>query len=477
MNLRLITRCIILPMAAVGLGAGPATKPAPATRPVEKLSEAEQVQFLQKNIEAQMQELQERMFRLAELTRKTEPTDSARLLLAVRRAREELILEEMKEVLEQLAQNNVDKAGANTAQVIVKLERLKELLLSNDLDLQLQLERLRALNAAIAKVDAAIREEKRQTSQTEAMAKAGTPSTQPAGSGLANAQKSQQQNRTATEQVQAAVDALGNPINAAAPTLGSAAAMMSAAEGALGSGQCTSAGGQQKQATAKLEEARNQLEAERQKLLAEIESQIKRQVLENLTAMLEKQKTIREANEALTSRLADGNREAVLRVKQLASAEVHISNLAEQTAALIDETEFSFALPPALRSISRRAILVTSDLKSGKGDGPVISAEIQIERDIADLLETFKASTNSSNGQSRCKGCKSDKNKLLAELKVIRLLQTRVNQETVEVDNHRRQLSELPQELKDRIGDVHDHQQSVHDTLGRLDAVLNGRDE
>jgi len=46
-----------------------------------------------------MQELTERMYRLGELTREAEPDDSARLLLAVRKARESLIIEQMKEIL------------------------------------------------------------------------------------------------------------------------------------------------------------------------------------------------------------------------------------------------------------------------------------------------------------------------------------------------------------------------------------------
>ena len=46
----------------------------------------DQLQFQQKTIEAQMQELQERMFHLAELTREVEPGDSAKLIMAVRKA-------------------------------------------------------------------------------------------------------------------------------------------------------------------------------------------------------------------------------------------------------------------------------------------------------------------------------------------------------------------------------------------------------
>ena len=71
----------ILPLAVACLGAARPT--APSTQPAGKgAADADPLQFLQRNVEAQMQELQERMFRLAELTRETEPTDSARLLLA-----------------------------------------------------------------------------------------------------------------------------------------------------------------------------------------------------------------------------------------------------------------------------------------------------------------------------------------------------------------------------------------------------------
>src|SRR5258706_15844921 len=124
--------------------AAPATQPAtrPATGPASKVSDAEQIEFLQKNVQAQMQELQERMFRLADMVRAAEPGDAAKLILALRRSREELILEEMKDVLDHLSQKDLGRATVETQEVIKKLERLKELLLSTDLDLQLALERI-----------------------------------------------------------------------------------------------------------------------------------------------------------------------------------------------------------------------------------------------------------------------------------------------------------------------------------------------
>src|SRR5947209_9891067 len=206
------------------------SQPPPASQPTAKggpkVSEDEQIQFLQKNVQAQMQELQERMFRLAELVKATEPTDSAKLILALRRSREELILEEMREVMDTLTQRNLNKATVQEQDVIKKLEKLKELLLSTDLDLQLALERIKKLQGAIAKLDTAIKEEKRQTSKSGEMAKAAT---QPAKA-LAAHQQDQQQNRKTTEAVQQTVKELGDPATNASPALSDAKGAMSAAE-------------------------------------------------------------------------------------------------------------------------------------------------------------------------------------------------------------------------------------------------------
>src|SRR5262245_58305312 len=70
---------------------------APTVRAADqpKVTAVDQIQFQQSNAQAQMQELQERMFRLAELTREAEPDDASRLLMAVRSAREQLIIEQM----------------------------------------------------------------------------------------------------------------------------------------------------------------------------------------------------------------------------------------------------------------------------------------------------------------------------------------------------------------------------------------------
>src|SRR5687768_11668611 len=139
-------------------GAAPSASPTtgPTTAPSKErhnVSPAEQAQFQQQHAAAQMQELEGRMFRLAETIRNTEPSDSARLLLGVRKAREELILEQMKEVMDLIGQKDLNRATDEQKRLIAKLEELKKLLLAGDDDLILQLERLKKMEADIAKLD------------------------------------------------------------------------------------------------------------------------------------------------------------------------------------------------------------------------------------------------------------------------------------------------------------------------------------
>src|SRR5438045_3340006 len=77
-----LSRCIAL-IFAMSLGASGVRS---AEAPPKPVTTIDQIQFQQTNAQAQMEELQNRMFRLAELTREAEPDDAAKLLMAVRSA-------------------------------------------------------------------------------------------------------------------------------------------------------------------------------------------------------------------------------------------------------------------------------------------------------------------------------------------------------------------------------------------------------
>jgi len=92
-----------------------------------------------------MTELEERMYRLSEALKRIEPENSSRLMSGVKYARTELIQHEMQEIESILTKSDYKLAAGQEKQLLAKLARLEQLLLSMDLDLQLQLQQLRAL--------------------------------------------------------------------------------------------------------------------------------------------------------------------------------------------------------------------------------------------------------------------------------------------------------------------------------------------
>lgn len=433
------------------------------------VSETDKLQFTQKQIDALMGELQERMFHLSELTKQAEPDNSTRLVLALRKAREELIIEQMSEILEKLGKNDLAKATDDTKQVLVKLNELKKLLMAEDLELELALERLHRLQEAIKKVDMAIKVETQQKTESNRLADM-LKNSAVKKQAFDRAKKNEAGNRKNTASVAQDVKSIGQ-LDAAVQALASSGQSMSSAEGHLGSGVPADASTDQTAALKNLVAARAILAHERQRVLAQLQDQVKQIVIDNLQQMLDRQTAIRHTTEVLSPKLAK-QREAVLQLQQLGAPEQHIAAICQTTIDLVEETEFSVTLGPALEAIEKDMLLVSGNLLAGHGDEPVIESEKAIEADLKDLLDTFKdmpSSTSQCDGE--CSGCKGNLNKLLAELKVVRMMQLRVNHGTVDADNEARRneaIAELPPELRDKIGKLRDRQAVIRDSMVEL---------
>src|SRR5256885_17107492 len=91
--------------------------------------------------------------------------------MAVRAAREQLILEQMRGNLNLLNNKDYAHAAHDHAQIIAKLEELKRLLTSGVSDLQMLLEKLRAVDQANRKLNAATAAEKRRKDASEQLAR------------------------------------------------------------------------------------------------------------------------------------------------------------------------------------------------------------------------------------------------------------------------------------------------------------------
>jgi hypothetical protein len=444
-------------MCAAAAAAGPTT--APAGGP----SDLDQISFQQKNAQAQMQELQERMYRLADLTRQSEPDDSARLLLAVRKAREDLIVEDMRSLIDTLGRQDFGRASADEKQVLVKLEELRRLLTTTDLDLQLRLEQLRKLNQAISKLDAAIKEEHRERKQSGQLAEQQQKKALDLPA-VARAQQDQQHNRRSTESIAQTIKDLGPMGDKAGGLLGAACLSMSLAEGHLSGNQPGNAEPKQGDAAGSLEQARAELDAQRQKLLQELEHQVRTQVVQNLTEMLDRQMAVRGATESLRGRTSQSAEAAAVR---LGPSEQAIVRICDSTIELIDETDFSIALPPMLADVRAECARVQTNLEAEDSGPPVVAREKQVEQDLQDLLDTFKQLANARMGDGQC-NCKGDKNKLLAELRVLRLMEKRVETGTQAADAQRGGSAELNDDMQQEVIGVRDRQVEAHDVAARI---------
>jgi hypothetical protein len=278
---------------------------------------------------------------------------------------------------------------------------------------------------------------------------------------------------------------LGGSAAKAGAALGGACQSMSLAEGELGNAKPSDAQGKQADAVRAMQQARKQLAEERDRILQELERMVRRQVVENLTEMLDRQKSIRAATEAVVARSAGAQRNTLVRVRQLGKAEAAVVRIADQTLALIEETQFSVALPPALRRLQGKCATIAGNLDDGRVDADVVALEKQVEQDLQDLLDTFKQLAASKIGEGNCRGCKGNPSKLLAELKVVRMMQMRINGETKSVDAERPDgdgdrldpPSNIDPKLREKITGVRDGQAEVRDAMRRIQEQLNAPEE
>ena len=137
------------------------TKGADAAKP-PGVSDRDTIGFSQQNAASQMNELEERMFRLSEALRGLEPENASRLRLALQFSREEQILEQMRETHKLLKEAQLTKAETEVKELIAKLQHLRNLLLAEDLDFQLKLARLRQMRETLGQLERIIVEEKRE---------------------------------------------------------------------------------------------------------------------------------------------------------------------------------------------------------------------------------------------------------------------------------------------------------------------------
>ena len=287
-------------------------------------------------------------------------------------------------------------------------------------------------------------------------------------------QKDQMANRQLTDGVADSVRKLGETGAGALGNMQSSTGSMSAAEQDLGLRKPEPASDDQMAAVEALRKARKQLAAETSKLLEQLRAEVKRRVLEDLTLMLEKQIAVRESTAVLGTRASSGGRQVASSVVALSNSEGRIITVADDLIALVEETEFGIALPAALTMIREAMGGVKESLAKADASDPVVAREREIEEDLKDLLLAMKQMPSSKNSQPSdpqdlSRQRERELNRLVAELKMIRMVQIRVNKATLATDGRRSaELESISAELRGRIENVMNQQDDVRDVTERL---------
>ena len=104
----------------------------------------------------------------------------------------------------------------------------------------------------------------------------------------------------------------------------------------------------------------------------------------------------------------------------------------------------------------------------------MIADERQIEADLQGLLDAMKQMPAAGKGEGGKKGNRQDRerelNRLIAELKMVRLLETRVHQDTTGTDRTREEGSAVSAKLRRQIETLGGRQEDIRDVTERLAA-------
>lgn len=283
----------------------------------------------------------------------------------------------------------------------------------------------------------------------------------------------QQANHRASDEVTEMTRALGNNGTAALAELMRAGGAMGGAESAFGKGQAGAGNGEQGKALQALKYAEELLAEEAERLARQLRREVKKRVTDGLTVMLEEQTGVRERTAALQPKVKEGARQALAAVTALAKREERITTLAQELINVVEETEFGIALPAALAAVRDATESVQFSLADGDASDDVVAAEKRIEADLTAMLEVVSemSDANSRNGRRNAgqspEEQRREQNRIISELKMLKLLQDRVLQSTTDVDG-KRQTASLSSAIRKRIEDLEGRQDDIRDATERL---------
>jgi hypothetical protein len=249
---------------------------------------------------------------------------------------------------------------------------------------------------------------------------------------------------------------------------------MRSAEQGLAKTTPSAAADDQSAALELLMKSRDDLAQSVERLLVELRTELQSRLIAELADMHEMQAAIRESTQAQAPRVAQKSRTALIAVAGLSKKEGELGQTTEHLLAMVEETEFGIALPTTLRVLGREMRTIEGWLKAGDTSKHTIALEIRVEEDLLGLLQAIRrlppntppppGSPVSADGRER----ERELNRLIAELKMVRMLQSRLNDDTVGVDKSRPGKSSLTAALRREIEGLESTQDEIHDSLAKI---------
>jgi hypothetical protein len=284
----------------------------------------------------------------------------------------------------------------------------------------------------------------------------------------------QAKNRVASDRLAESSARLGDAGVALRKDLIRASALMRSAEQGLGKTAAAPAAEDQSSALDALAKSRDYFSRSIERLLVELRIELQGRLIADMNEMHEQQSLIRETTQAQVPRVQQKSRTALITVAGLSKKEAELGDRTEHLLALVEETEFGIALPTTLRVFSREMRSVEAWLKAGDVAPRTVALETRIEEDLLGLLHAVRRlppTTPPSPGtplSSDQRERERELNRLVAELKMVRMLQARLNDDTIGVDKNRPATSTLPPALKREVETLEAAQDEIRDSLAKI---------
>jgi hypothetical protein len=295
----------------------------------------------------------------------------------------------------------------------------------------------------------------------------------------------QAKNRTATDTLGVVSARLGDVGVVLRKDLIRASVSMRSAEQGLAKTAAVPAADDQSAALESLTKSRDDLAESVESLLVQLRTELQARLVAELTEMHELQASIRETTQAQAPRVLQKSRTALIAVAGLSKKEGELGQRTEHLLALVEETEFGIALPTALRVLSREMRSIEGWLKAGDVSARTIALETRVEEDLLGMLQAIRRlppGTPPPPGTPLPSGDREREreiNRMVAELKMIRLLQSRLNDDTIGVDKTRPTPppADLTPALRREVEALEANQDEIRDSLAKIAERLETPDD